>query len=228
MRKYLYLAMAVASATVLAAPVVAQAAPSAHAHVLTIKKVGGTAVKPGAVLKASLAKGATAKFVIGSGASAITITCKSSSFTAKVVKNPLTKGSATESVTAQSVGKCTASLSGLKVGSITALNRPYNSTVSDKKGLPVTVSGTKKTRPIELKASATFSGQNLTCIYKAASVAGKASNKGNTITFTKQKFTVATKGSSPLCASIGPASFTAKYGPVKDTSVKGSPTVFVN
>src|SRR5215469_8182138 len=61
-RKYLYLAMATASAAVLAAPIVADAAPAAHSHVLTIKKVHGTAVKPKAALKASLVKGTKAVF----------------------------------------------------------------------------------------------------------------------------------------------------------------------
>ena len=227
MRKYLYLAMAAASAAVLAMPIVADAAPAASSHVLTIRKVHGTAVKPGAVLKASLAKGATAKFVIGSGTSAVTITCKSSSFTAKAVKNPLAPGTATESVTAESIGKCKASLSGLTVSSIKSLNLPYKSTVSDKKGLPVTVSGTKSTKPIELKAAASFGGMAINCIYKAATVVGKASNKGNTITITNQKFTVA-KGSDNLCSSLGAAKFSATYGPVADSSVTGNPAVFVN
>jgi hypothetical protein len=226
-RKYLYIAMAAASAAVLAAPIVADAAPSAASHVLTIKKVHGTAVKTGAVLKASLAKGTTAKFVIGSGTSAITVTCKSSSFSAKVLKNPVAPAMATESVTAESIAKCTTSLNGLTLGSIKSLNLPYKSTVSDKKGLPVTVSGTK-TKPIELKASATFSGMPITCIYMAAKAVGVASNKGNTITFTKQKLTVVTMGSSSICAGIGPATFSAKYGPVQDTSVTGKPAVFVN
>jgi len=225
-RKYLYLAVAAASAAVLAMPIVADAAPGASSHVLTIRKVHGPAVKTGAVLKASLAKGTTAKFVIGSGTSAIKVTCKSSSFSAKVVKNPLAPNTATESVTAESIAKCTTSVMGLTIGSIKALNLPYKATVSDKKGLPVTVSGTK-TKPIELKASAKLSGMTITCIYKAAKAVGAASNKGNTITFTKQKLTVA-PGSNSICASIGAATFSAKYGPVQDTSVKGNPAVFVN
>jgi hypothetical protein len=176
---------------------------------------------------ASLAKGATAKFVLGTGTSALIITCKSSSFTAKVSKNPVAPGKATESITAESIGKCTASLMGLTVGKIKVVNLPYNSTVSDKKGLPVTISGTKKSKPIELKAPGDYVGSKFTCVYEAASIVGKGSNKGNTITITKQKFTVA-KGSASICFDFTPSDLSAKYGLVKDTSVKGDPAVFVN
>jgi hypothetical protein len=224
-RKYLYLAMAAAAATVLAAPVVAQAAPSAHAHVLTVKKVGGTAVKPGAALKASLAKGSSAVFSLGSGSAAITIKCKSSSFTAVVVKNPTAPGKATEDITAESIGKCSVSISGASVKSVKAVNLPYDSTASDKKGFPVTVTGRKKSKPIELSAVASALGETISCAYKAATIAGAGSNKGNTITIKNQKFSVV-KGSNSLCP--GTSTFSAKYGPVKDTSLRGNPAVFVN
>lgn len=224
MRKYLYLAVAAASAAVLAAPLIAEAAPAAHSHVLTIRKVHGTAVKSGARLHASLVKGTSAVFNL-TGSISATIKCKSSSFTAKVVKNPLAPGKATESITAQSVGKCTINFPGATLKSTKALNLPYNSTVSDKKGFPVSVSGRNKTKPIELTATVSLSGMSITCAYKAAAVAGAASNKGNTITITKQKLRVVA-GSNGLCPAN--AAFSAKYGPVRDTSVTGKPAVFVN
>lgn len=224
MRKYLYVAMAAASAAVLAAPVVADAAPAAHSHVLTIKKVHGTAVKPGAKLQASLVKGTSAVFKL-TGSFTLTIKCKSSSFTAKVVRNPVAPSKATESITAESVGKCTITLQGATVKSTKALNLPYNSTVSSKKGFPVSVSGRNKTKPIELTATASTTSGSITCTYMAATIAGAASNKGNTITITKQKLKVA-PGSNGLCPAN--ATFTATYGPVRDTSVKGKPAVFVN
>jgi len=217
--------MAAASAAVLAAPIVADAAPAASSHVLTIKKVHGPAVKPGAVLKASLVKGTKAVFVLTGGLS-LTIKCSSASFTAKVVKNPLAPGKATESVTAETIGKCVTTLPGITVKSNKALNLPYNSSVSDKKGLPVSVAGTSKTKPIELTATALAGTMTIKCTYKAASVAGAASNKGNTITFTKQKLALVVKGSNAACPTN--LSFTAKYGPVQDTSVHGNPAVFVN
>src|SRR5215469_5794981 len=212
--------MAAASATVLAAPVVAQAAPAAHPHVLTIKKAGGTPVRPGAKLTASLAKGSSAVFTIGT----IKLTCKSSSFTAVVVKNPSAPGKATESLTTETMGKCTANIA-VTINSVKALNLPYNSTVSDAKGFPVTVSGRSKSKSIELTATATLSGSKITCTYRASTVKGAASNKGSTITITKQKFTKV-NASCPVPSST--AFFSAKYGPVVDTSVKGKPAVFVN
>jgi hypothetical protein len=224
-RKYLYLAMAAASAAVLAAPIVADAAPAARSHVLTIRKVHGPAVKPGAVLKASLVKGTSAVFSL-SGGLTLTIKCKSASFTAKVVKNPTAPGKATESITAERISKCATNLSGIKVQSNKALNVPYNSTVSDKKRLPVSVAGRNKTKPIELTATALAGNTTIKCTYMAKSIAGSASNKGNTITLTKQKFSLVVKGSNPACPTN--LAVSAKYGPVKDTSVKGSPAVFVN
>ncbi len=59
---------------------------------------------------------------------------------------------------------------------------------------------------------------------QGASVKGKASNTGNTITFSKQKFTKSAGGT--LCPAS--ANFSATFGPVTDSSVKGSPKVFVN
>jgi len=47
---------------------------------------------------------------------------------------------------------------------------------------------------------------------------------GDTITFSEQKFTKSAGGSSCLAS----ANFSATFGPVKDTSVTGSPKVFVN
>ncbi len=225
MRKYLYLAMAAASASVLAAPIVAQAAPAVHPKVLTIKKVRGTPVRPGAVLKASLVKGSSAVFTLGSGTSAITIKCKSASFTAKVIKNPTSPGTATESQTAQTLGKCTVSIAGATVKTIKALNLPYNATVSDKKGLPVTVTGRTKSKPIALTSTAFALGMNIVCNYSTPKIVGAASNKGNTITITKQSMTRA-PGSNGLCPKT--SLFSAKFGPVLDTSVKGNPAVFVN
>lgn len=225
-RKYLYVAVAAASAAVLAAPIVSEAAPAAHSHVLTIRKVGGTAVKPRAVLKASLVKGTKAVFSLSGGLTA-TITCKQSSFTAVVVKNPLRRGKATESLTGETIGKCSGNIMGtaVNINKVTVLHLPYNSTTSDAKKFPVTISGRKKTKPIEITSVASLGNMSITCSYVAASIVGSASNKGNTITIFKQKFTRAAS-SNTLCPTT--AKLSAKYGPVQDTSVRGKPRVFVN
>ena len=217
MRKYLYLAAAVtASAAVVALP-----ATSAFAagHVLTISKTGGTAVKTGAVLKAGLAKGKTAVFSLGTE----TLTCKSASFGAKVTGNPGKPGKATESLTSQKFSKCTINVSGITFKSIKVSNLPYKVTVSDAKGDPVTISGSSTSKPIAVTVTVALGKSNIVCSYKAASIKGSASNTGNTITFSKQKFS---RKSGSLCPAT--ANFSATFGPVTDSSVKGSPKVFVN
>jgi hypothetical protein len=219
-RKYLYLAMAAASVAILAAPVAAGASTASGSSVLTIGKAGGTAVKTKAVLKASLAKGTSAVFKT----SLFNLTCKTASFSATVTKNPKAKGTATESLTTQSLGKCTVSLSGVTVKSVKATNLPYNVSVKDSKGDPVAVTGTKKTKPVSTTVTVSFDGSSFACSYKIATLKGAAANKTNSITFTKQNFSK-TAGSS-LCPST--ATFDATFGPVTDSSVKGSPKVFLN
>lgn len=217
MRKYLYLAAVAASAAVVALP-----ATSAFAagHVLTIKKTGGTAVKSGAVLKAGLAKGTSAVFSLGSEK----LTCKAGSFTAKVKANPAKPGKASESLTGQSFSKCKVTgVAGVSFKSLKVKNLPFKVSVSDGKGFPVTVSGSSKSKPVLVSVTVTFGGNPVSCSYKAKSVSGHASNTGNKISFSKQKFT---KSAGALCP--GSASFTATFGAVKDSSVKGSPKVFVN
>jgi hypothetical protein len=220
-RKYLYLAMTAASVAMLVAPVAASASTAAGSSVLTISKAGGAAVKTGAVLKASLAKKSTAVFTT----SLFSLDCKTAAFSAKVTKNPKAKGTATESLTKQTIGKCTVKgIGGITVKSITANNLPYNVTVSDSKGNPVTVKGTKKSKPIETTVSVVFGGKTYTCLYKATTLKASASNKGNSITMTKQSFTFVS-GSS-LCPET--STFSVTFGPVTDSSVKKSPAVFVN
>ncbi len=190
---------------------------------LTIKKTGWTAVKSGAVLKAGLAKGTSAVFSLGSEK----LTCKSAKFTAKVKSNPAKPGTATESLTGQSFGKCkihVPGVPGVTFKSIKVKNLPYKVSVSDAKGHPVTVRGRSKSKPIRVTVTVSFLGSTIACTYGAKSLKGAASNTGSKITFSKQKFSKA-GGNSGCPAS---ASFSATFGPVADSSVKGNPKVFVN
>ena len=136
-------------------------------------------------------------------------------------EEPDRPGKALESQTAQSVSKCKTSLAGIKIKKTFASNLPYNSSVSDAKGDPVAVTPRTAKKPIELTAVAEFGSATPFCPYTAKVVKGAASNKGNTITIIKQKFTVV-KGSNGLCPPA--ADFSAKFGPVKDVSVKGNQT----
>jgi hypothetical protein len=211
----------------------ASAAYAASAHpaaakskpVLTVGRKGGPAVKKGAKLTASLAKGTKVTVALGT---AFKITCKSSTIKAKVTANPSGPGKATLSVTGWSLGKCPKSVSGVTLNSLAAINLPSKATVTAK-GDKVTVAGSKKSKPVGFKAVVTFAGQKLTCVYTAKAVSGHASNTGNKVSFAKQPFALDTSASSGLCSSAATtATFSATYGPVRDTSVHGSPKVFVS
>jgi hypothetical protein len=217
-RKYLYAAPLLAAALIAAVP--AASAAAAPVHVLTTGKAGGPAVKVGAVLKASLAKGSAAVFSNSLGK----VTCTSSTITAKVTSNPARPGTAKESLTAQTFGTCKISIPDVFIKSESLLNRPYNVTVSDAKGHRVTISGRTKAKPVLISITVKAGSLTFTCSVKAASISGAASNKGSVVVFVKQRFTKASGGS--LCPASG--TFSATYGPVTDSSVKGSPHVFLN
>jgi hypothetical protein len=73
----------------------------------------------------------------------------------------------------------------------------------------------------------------ITCAYSTTKLVGTASNTGALITFSNQNInTLQKKASSAFCPAVtGTAAaltFSAIYGPVADTSVKGSPHLFVN
>src|SRR5580698_6105182 len=226
MRKYRLAAVAAAGVMLLGAPAGAALAASAHAAankpVLRVGKTTGAPVKKGAKLSASLAKGQKVNLSIGSFAA----TCSKSSFSAKVVKNPTSKGTASLSVTNETLSGCSlpASLKGLAtLKSITSINTPYVGTITSKG--KVTIGESKKSKPIGFKAVINVGGTNHSCVFTAASNTGKTSNKGNTVSFSKQKLTLNTtltpSGDLSTCKLAGTSSsFSAVYGPVRDTSVK--------
>jgi hypothetical protein len=223
MRKFVPLAAAFAAVAAVGGLPASSAYAAGHVRVLTINKVGGTAVRADAVLKAHLVTGTKAVFSLGNGS--VKLQCKSAKFSATVQANPAAPGKATESLTAISAAKCAFNVTGVTFKTITAKNLPYKVTVSDAAGFPVTVSEKTTTMPIKFTVKVVVAGATITCNYKAASLAGAASNTGSTVAFLKQKFTKAA-GSNSAC--LGPAFFSATFGPVRDTSVTNSPKVFVN
>jgi len=216
MRRLVALAVSASAAALLVA-LPSTAAFAATHDVLTTGKVGGPNVKVGALLQGGLKTGTKATFLTSKSAG---ISCKSVSFTDKVTKNPSKPGVATEQLTAQTYKKC--SVSGITgatgVKSVVLNNLPYKTTISDAKGNPVIVFGTTATLTLT-----TVLGP-LSCQYKATKTNGSASNTGQTISFVSQAFKL--KAGPSACPATG--SFSATFGPVKDTSVKGSPHVFVN
>jgi len=221
MRTYLYLAGAAVTALVM---VMTAAPASAAVDVLTISRVGGSNVHVGDILKASLVTNTSAGF-FQSATSTTGIKCAKSTFSAKVTANPGKPGTAKESVTSQTFSSCTSNVSGVtSVQSVKVGNLPYNSTISDSAGFPVKVKQTSTTKPLKTTLVLNTMLGPVTCVYTAAGISGSASNTGNTVSFKNQKFTLKSGPSS--CFSSG--FFTAKYGPVKDTSRTNSPKVFVN
>lgn len=225
MRKYRYLAVAAAGVMVLAAPVGTALAASAHTAankpVLLVGSSKGKAVKNKAKIGASLAGGQKVNLSIGT----FKASCKTSSFAAKVVKNPASKGKATISITSEKVGGC--SIPGISFKSLTAINLPYNGVITSKGALSVTP--TSKSKPLGFSAKISADGFNLTCVFTSTGNKGKTSNKASSVTFKSQKFTLDTAASSGLCtaAKATTADYSAIFGPVRDSSVKHHPKVFV-
>jgi hypothetical protein len=207
---------AAAAAALLAVTPMTAASAASH-DVLTISKVGGANVKVGAILQAGLRFGTKAVFQTGKGQS---VTCKSVNFKDQVTRNPSKPGTAVEKLRSQTFSHC--SVTGITgatgVQSIKLNNLPYTTTIKDSKGNPVTVTGTDTT--INIK---TILG-GIHCRYFAKTTKGNASNTSQTITFVKQGFKL--KAGTGTCPKSG--TFSAAFGPVRDTSVKGNPHVFVN
>jgi hypothetical protein len=221
MRKYRYLAAAAAGFMVIGVSAgAALAAPAKSTPVLRISSTHGAAVKKGAKIGASLAKGQVVNLSIGT----FKASCKTSSFGAKVVKNPAAKGKTTLSITSEKVGGC--SISGVTFHSLTAINLPYNAVLTSKGALSIT--GTSKSRPLGFSAKISVDSINLTCVFTATRSSGKTSNKANTAAFKNQKFSLDAAASSSLCSSAGTTStYSAIFGPIRDTSVKHHPKVFI-
>jgi len=209
--------LAIVPAVVLMA-VVAALPAAAASNVLTIGSTSGTAVAVNDILTSGLKSGTKATF-FSTSTGTTGVTCTASTLTAKVLTNPASSGTATESLTGQTFTTCTANVTGVtKVNSITVNNLPYNTSVTSAGA--VTVSGT---------IQATVSLQSIigavTCVYKStnATLTGTTSNTDNSINFSNQSFT---KSSGPtLC--FANVFLTAHYAKVLD-STQSNGVVFVH
>lgn len=216
MRKYtgLAIAAAVGLTAFAAAP-----ASAAGVDVLTTGSVGGANVAVGDTVQATLSGAGAATFLNSSGKG---VACTSATFAASVAANPAAPGVASESITALAFSGCTSNISGVtKVKSITIDNLPYSGAVDDSAG-SITITGS-----VHATISLGLVIGSATCKYTgpAGGVAGTVSNANNSLAFANQAFTRDT-GSWAGCPS--PENFSATFGPVRDTSVTGSPEVYVN
>jgi len=237
MPRYRAVIVAAACALALAAPAGAAYAATAAHHaakpVLTVGKKGGPAVRKRAVLKASLAKGKSAVFALNTSLGTFTATCTKSTLEVKVTANPSTRGKATLSLTGETISSCTlkGAPDGITLTSISATNLPSDVTISSAKGFPITIAGRSKTKPLAFSAvinASSVGAGSLTCVVTAPTAKANGSNKGNEVTVSKQKFTLDKSASSADCSIASTATFSATYGPIRDTSVKHSPKVFVS
>ncbi|MGW2202022.1 Tat pathway signal sequence domain protein [Streptomyces sp. NPDC001774] len=210
-----------ASAGAALAAVLAVTHPAGAAGaVLTTGSASGPSVAVGDVLAASLASGTTAKIATTSGGST-GITCNSSAFSATVTSNPAAPGTATETLTSHTLSTCTTNILGATgVQSITVNNLPYATAVTSGGTLTVTAGSTG---PIQTTLKINTILGVTTCVYRATSLTATPSNTDNSLSFSNQQFTKATGPGT--CPANG--YFTAKYGPVQDSTQAGAP-VFVN
>ncbi|NJC68504.1 Tat pathway signal sequence domain protein [Planosporangium thailandense] len=222
MRAYSYLAATVVAALLTAAAAVP--ASAATTSVLTTGDADGGAIAVGDVLQATLKSGTNASLATASGGST-GVTCSTSSFGATVDSNPATPGTATETTTDQTFGGCTSNVFGTTgVKSVTVNNLPYVTSVDSGTGAVRVTGGSAG--PIQTTLVLNSLLGTITCVYQADgnALTGTASNADFSLTFVNQKFTKVS--GSGVCAANG--FFTATYAPVQDTSVAGTPGVFVN
>ncbi|MFD7455212.1 Tat pathway signal sequence domain protein [Kitasatospora sp. NPDC059827] len=192
--------------------------------VLTQGSAGGAAIAVGDTLVANLAPGTAATFTNGAG-STTGVSCANSSFSATVTSNPTAPDSATEQLNSQSFGSCTSNVFGVRsVKSVTATSLPYTNTVTSGSGSNVSLNGTGA-GPVGITVVLNTLLGTVNCVYQSPSgITGSTSNTDNSISFVSQPANLV---SGPgLCFSTG--YFSATYGPVTDSSVAGSPVLWVN
>ena len=200
------------------AKVAATGSAAARHAVLTNRRVGGSNVRVGAIIKADLKRGTKATFF--SPGSRRGVTCRFSSFTDRVTKNPFRRGTARLRLTSERFRGCTVSgITGARgVRSVSVERLPYNTTTSDSRGKPVTIFRTRTKITLSTILGA------IVCTYFKGAVRGHASNIGQVNAFSNQTFNLVS--GSGACPAKG--DFSATYGPLRNFSVRGHPHIFVN
>jgi len=221
MRKISY--ALVAATTLAVAALWATPAAAAGPAVLTTGSAGGANVAVGDVVTSGLKSGTKADFnTTATGTTGVH--CSVSAFTVSVTSNPAAGGVANESLTAQSFASCTSNIVGVtSVQSIALNNLPYQASVNGTtKAISLTSAAAT---PIQATVRLGTILGSVTCVYRIPGnvLNGTTSNTDNSINFAAAQFS---KFSGPgVCPGSG--FFTAHYSPALDTSVAGSPAVFV-
>lgn len=219
---------AAASALALTAgPALAAPPPAAPVvDVLTFGAVGpgGPNVPVGHVLTSSLPAGANATFLTGGG---IGTTCTASTIKATVLANPPAAGVATTRIIAQTFGACTSTIPGVTAVSVMVNNLPYMMQFSDSPGFPVKIFPAGP--PVQTTITETIGGAPVACVWRPAAGAynGNYFNGGNQLALKHQQMQLVGGPVGP-CAGVVQFYSVLTYRPVVDSSVIGSPPVFVN
>jgi len=221
MRKISYALVAVTTLAV--AALWATPASAAGPAVLTSGSFGGTNMAVGDVVTSALKAGTKADFnTTATGTTGVH--CSVSAFTVTVTSNPDAGGVANESLTAQAFSSCTSNIFGVSsVKSIALNNLAYQASVNGTtKAISLTSAASA---PIQATVQLNTVLGAVTCVYRIPGnvLNGTTSNTDNSINFAAAQFS---KFSGPgVCPGSG--FFTASYAPASDTSVAGSPAVFV-
>ncbi len=96
--------------------------------------------------------------------------------------------------------------------------------ISDAKGHPVTITGRSESKPLLVTFKLTTGSTAFSCAYSAASLNGHFSNATNSVSVSRRELRKSAGGRRCLPEVY----FSAVYGPAVDSSLKGSPRVFVN
>jgi hypothetical protein len=201
------LSASIAGAALVAAMLFATPAQALSPSVLTTGSVGGPAVAVGDTLNAP----SSGSVVIGP------VTCTASAITAMVTSNPSSPGTATLTQNAWSFTGCTTT-SG--PATIAVNNLPYCFSVNSSGTVGLTACTSTVTVQLTIKITTVLGV--ITCVYRLTSVSITWSNTGNSITMTLTFTKVAGPSACPATITL-----TGKFAPVRDTSVGGSPLVFL-
>jgi predicted Zn-dependent protease len=205
MRKYLTIS-AIVTAAVAAGVALTMTASASTSDVLTYGSQGGSNVSVGSTLSSNLSSDTQATFYTSSNGSD-GAACSSGTMSEDVTANPTAGGNATADVGSQSFGGCSNNLgyteSSAKVDS-------YSATVNSSGVSVGTVSATLVFTPGLEKS--------VTCNYTGTSLSGSNVFSNQLMVGDGLNY-----GSCPKDVY-----FSATYGTVTDTSVEGSPAVYVN
>lgn len=222
-------AVATAAAVLTTAAVIGTAsAAAAPVSVLTYGAPGpgGPNVPPGHTLTGNLQAGTNATFFTAPGGPVGT-RCSVSNIGVQVLSNPTAPGTAVTRLAALGFGACVSTIPGSTVLSVTENNLPNNNVLfNDSAGFPVQF--VPAGAPVQLTIVESVPGAVLNCVWQPVGsiYQGNYANPGNRLIVANQRIQLVGGPPGPCGGTLQFMSFT--YQPVLDSTVSGTPPVFVN